>query len=602
MRLTAALVFVGGVVVFAPRQAVGAEPTDLVVVLTETGRTCDSGLPVLMRHPQAATYLPVLKRGISGRLLRAYRWEQRWLAARDGREVESAYLLLSSSQGGFPRFGFCLDDARKPGVGYVDLHQSQRPSGVFGAIDQIFPHELLHVIARQLAGESPAGGANQVHAIAVRTDPAVAFHEGFAEHIQALAIDDADAAPETAALATDRERRDRAERQLEAYRRALTARWAPAPRARLGFVMWFGSAEQALRYHGVKANRFGYEPAIPDRLLVPGDPYRAYLLENIMPGEIGGRRKAPGRLRASEGAVAAFFARLATANPVRQRFENAAFYEAFGTTASDVAPIENAYLKIFTVLAEARPFNVVAFARSYSTRFPDEANVVRDMARDIGLDLDAGAPELWILNDAFTTGTTLFDQYRGIPRAHTFDLNAASLVDLLGVPGMTRAVANAILFGAPFEALDDLARVPGVTPALLGRFRQMGAAMTAMMADTVEEDAVLSLRAIFMPTIWRAVAWIAVGAAAGGVLYRSVRRVRVWRLVAIGTTAAFSGLAAAWILETTWWMPATIPLVVFACPAAAWQLAHKRPREAARVFVGWLLATLPTLAITRPMG
>lgn len=414
-----------------------AEPNDLIVVLTDTGRTCQSGLPVLTSHPQSARYLPALTTGVSGRLLRAYRLQQRWLAAREGRAVEPAYLLLSSNQGGFPRTGFCLDEIAKPEAGFVDLQASQRISGAFGAIDQIFPHEQLHIILRQLAGEPPVGGANQVHAIGVRTDPQVAFNEGFAEHIQVLAIDDAEALPETAALRNDIERRARADRQLEAYRQTLAARWAPAARYRLGFVLWFGSAEQVLRYHGVKDNRFAWEPAIPERLLVPRDPYGAYLVENVVPGDAGQPRKSQGRLRATEGVVAAFFLRLVIAPTTQHRYEDAAFYHAFGTDAGAVPPIENAYLKVFTVLAEAKAFDIAAFARAYRARFPVEADTVQRVADDVGLDLEHDAPALWVLNNAFTTGTTLFDQYRGVPRAHTFDLNAASLVDLLGVPGMT---------------------------------------------------------------------------------------------------------------------------------------------------------------------
>ncbi len=572
------------------------------MVLADTGRTCQEGLPVLTRHPQAERYLPVLTTGLSGRLVRAYRLEQQWLAARDGRKVEPAYLLLSSSQGGFPRTGFCLDEEAKPKAGFVDLQASQRPSGVFGAIDQIFPHEQLHVILHQLAGEAPAGGANQVHAIGVRTDPSVAFNEGFAEHIQVMAIDDPEAQPDTAALRTDRERRARADRQMEAYRRTLTARWAPAARPRLGFVLWFGSAEQALRYHGVKDNRFAFAPAIPERLLGPGDPYGAYLVENVVPGDAGEPRKSQGRLRATEGVVAAFFVRLVSAAPTQHRYEDAAFYEAFGTSANAVPPVENAYLKVFTVMAEAKVFDVVAFARAYRARFPAEADIVLRVAGEIGLDLDHDATEVWMLNNAFTTGTTLFDQFRGIPRAHTFDLNAASLVDLLGVPGMTRPVADAILAGGPYQAATDLARVPGVSPVLASEFTRMSSAMATMMSNAAGEEDTLSLMAIFKPTIWRAVGWIVICAALSAAAYRMVRRQRPWRLALAGLGVALTGLSVAWVIETTWWMPVAIPLVAFAVPAATWQLARKQPREAALVLAAWSAATLPVLLLITPLG
>ena len=170
-QVVCATVLVAAGVLSAAATKVSAQSPELVVVLADTGRTCQSGLPVLTRHPQAEHYRPVLTTGMSGRLVRAYRLEQQWLAARDGRVIEPAYLLLSSNQGGFPRTGFCLDGEPKPQAGFVDLPASQRPSGAFGAIDQIFPHEQLHVILHQLAGEAPDGGANQVHAIGVRTDP-----------------------------------------------------------------------------------------------------------------------------------------------------------------------------------------------------------------------------------------------------------------------------------------------------------------------------------------------------------------------------------------------------------------------------------------------
>jgi hypothetical protein len=243
----------------------------------------------------------VLTRGFSGRLLRLYRWEQQYLARRDGRRIEPAFLLLSGHQGGFPRFGFCLGSERKPETAYVDLHREGAVDGRFGAMDQVFPHELLHVVLHQLAGEPPAGGANQVHVLGVRTDPFVAFNEGLAEHAQVASVDDPEASPATAALARDPGPVEVTERRLRAYRRALAARWSPATRARLGFLLWYNQAEQTLRYHAVKANRYVREPDVPARLLAPGDPYAAYLLGSVLPGDGRGPLKSPGRLRATEG-------------------------------------------------------------------------------------------------------------------------------------------------------------------------------------------------------------------------------------------------------------------------------------------------------------
>lgn len=579
--------------------AASVPPDDLLVVLADTGRTCGD-LPVLDVHPDASRHRAVLTRGFSGRLLRLYRWEQLYLHRRDGRTIEPAYLLLSDSQGGFPRYGFCLGDQPKPDVAYVDLHRDGDVEGRFGAMDQIFPHELLHIVLHHLAGEPPEGGANQVHALGVRTDPVVAFDEGFAEHAQVVAIDDADAAPATAALARDTDLFDRVHRRLREYERALTAWWAPAPRARLGFLLWYNQAEQALRYHGVKANLYAREPLVPAQVLVPGDPYRAYLLESVLPGNPLGPARSSGRLRSTEGVVSSVILQLVTASPIRDRREPQAFYEAFGARQDEVDPQANAYLKVFTVFAEHRTFDLLTFLGAFARRFPGDAAVVRQVARDAGLDIDhAPAPEIWLSNRAFTTGTTLFDQFRGVPRPHTFDLNAASRADLLGVPGVDLGLADAILRAAPFAHLDEVGEVAGMSPAVVGRLREMAEDMRRLRAASLEGEAVLNLQAIVMPSVWRGAGWLAVCWVAASVAYGAVRRLRWIRLALNGLLAAILGLGVAWILGPAWWVTAAVPLAACAAPAAAWQ-ALRRRRQTWRVVAAWTAASVPAVLLTVP--
>ncbi len=75
------------------------------------------------------------------------------------------------------------------------------------------------------------------------------------------------------------------------------------------------------------------------------------------------------------------------------------------------------------------------------------------------------APELWLLNDALMTGTSLFDQYRTLPRPHTFDVNAATVLDWMSVPGVTREQATALVNGTPYQTLDAVTAVaPGGRP------------------------------------------------------------------------------------------------------------------------------------------
>jgi hypothetical protein len=172
----------------------------LLVVLSDTGQIRD-GLPVLKPHPEGPAVAEALLKGFPLKLLRLYRYVQIYLNAGPNGRPEPAYLLFSSHQGGFPRFGFYLQDKLKKGTGYVDLFRTKELTGHFSAVDQIFPHELGHIIVRLLSGEPSPGGANQIHAIAVRTDPKVAFREGFAEHLQVMAVDDPEADPSTHALA-----------------------------------------------------------------------------------------------------------------------------------------------------------------------------------------------------------------------------------------------------------------------------------------------------------------------------------------------------------------------------------------------------------------
>jgi hypothetical protein len=577
-----------------------ADPPRLVI-LKETGTDRD-GLPVLARHPAPDPFLAVLERGFSGRLLDLYRLEQRFLVERDGGAIEPAYLLLSTHQGGFPRFGFWLGDERKTGVGYVDLHERSTLAGRFGAMDQIFPHELMHIIVRQLAGEAPEGGANQVHAIAVRTDPVTAFNEGFAEHAQVLAIDDEDAVPETRALAGDRAALARALWRLTAYRRALDARWSVAPPLRMGFILWFGQTEQVLRYHGVRANWFAHEADLPERLLTARGVYRAYLLDNILPGAADGPVKPAARLLSTEGVIAALFWRLAVSDPIRQRYREPAFYGRFGTKPESVSPIANAYLKIFAALDSGAPHDTVALVRSYTSLFPDESDAVRDVVESTGLKWPlTDHPEIWLASDGFFTGTTLFDQFRARPRPHTFDLNAASLVDLLSVEGMSRAAAEAILDHAPYQEIGDLRALRQVEPALLARLQGMAASMPKVRAAAAEEDASLSLTAIVEPYLWRAVLWIGVCAAAGALLYRTARPVWWPRLAVNGLAAAAVGLLSTWVFMTNPWLP-FLPLVAFGLPGAAWQVARFRSAAGAgAVLAAWFLACVPALVVTHPL-
>lgn len=463
----------------------------LLSVVAPSGRKRD-GLPVLVPDPGPdPAAADVLLKGFSGRLLRLYAMVQERLHREGGPPPEPAYLLFSGEEGGFARKGFYLGDRDKRHAGYVDLRAGSPLTGRFGAVDQIFPHELGHVIHGQLAGEPPPGGCNQVHAISLRSDPVVAFAEGFAEHLQVMAVDDPDAEPDTKALAADSAAEERMNDHLDRYLAEVQAE--PGPKGGLvnGFLRWFPGVEQAERYFAVKGNRFAFEPSLPERLLGTDDPYRAYLIEGVVPGRPGDAPKSPARAFSTEGFVSTFFVRLVCSPEVRERPADDGLYAAFGVTAADVGPLENAYLKVLHAIRTGQTHTLLQFLASYRRAFPDEEGLLADILGELlsGQDARPAAP-MWLACDRFSTGTSLFDQYRCAPRAHTFDLNAASAVDLVAVPGVNLELARSLLCRAPFADLQALAEVEGMTRATVERFRRMESRMAEVRSrpDEIVKD------------------------------------------------------------------------------------------------------------------
>jgi DNA uptake protein ComE-like DNA-binding protein len=418
-----------------------AQSTQLAV-LTTTGETRD-GLPVVAPLPDPGPHLDVLTRGFSGRLLHLWALEQEFLRRQTGTAPEPAYLVLSDRRGGFPQVGFYLGDIRKPDVGWVDLHRDSTLSGRLGALDQIFPHELMHVMVSQLAGPHRRSGGNQIHAVGVRTDPVTAFQEGFADHVQILAVDDPDAVPTTHRLPGDKAAVTRADEARHRYMRDLRGRWWPLERERLLFLMWYTKSEQVARYHGIKANVFAHAPVVPERLLTSADPYRAYLWNSVIPGEPDDPIRPVGALHVSKAST------------------------------------------------------TTELLRAWATLVPSDAADLDRVARAaLGDQPLPTAPEIWLANGALRTGTSLFDQYQQQPRLHTFDINAATQFDWHTVPGVSAPLAQRLLAGVPYASLDDLINSPDVPTAVRTDIAAMAVAMSTLEKGTGDEAESLGLWSI----------------------------------------------------------------------------------------------------------
>ncbi len=578
--------------------ASGTEPR--LVVLRDTGQERE-GLPVVEPHPEAAKWEAVLGTGYSGKLLRLYALEQEYLRRKAGTNVEPAYLVLSQHQGGFPRFGFYLNEVKKADAGWVDLHESSAISGRFGAMDQIFPHELLHVMLHQLVGEFPVSGANQVHAVGVRTDPVIAFDEGFAEHSQILAVDDPQAVTGTKTLIDNAAIEHRARTDVSRYVNDLSHWYMPCKPSQMRFLVWFSRSEQVLRYHAVKANEFAREASVPDSLWNRSDKYGAYLAHSVAPGDSESSPKSVPVMLSTEGVVAHLFWRWVTHPAIQDRKCGDDFYAAFGIQSDEVSPLENAYLKLITVLAEKRPHTTAELVLAYRELFPEEQADVDKLVRAVllGQDLPAVQPEIWLANPAFTTGTSLFDQFRGMPRSHTFDVNAASKMDWLTVPGVTAEQAEQLAAQAPFASLDDLGTRMKWSESQRQQLADMASEMDRLRAESGEEDSI-QIAQLLIPYLWRLLALVTCATICGAWLALRTGVQRWWTSTMIACVASLLVVTLAWIVTCPAWYPFLVPTVLGGTPWLLWRAAIRRKLwfVLQPLFV-WFAASIPALLITR---
>jgi hypothetical protein len=270
-----------------------------------------------------------------------------------------------------------------------------------------------------------------------------------------------------------------------------------------------------------------------------------------------------------------------------------------------VLPLDNLYLKIFYVLYVHKPLDVSTLIDVYGKTYPEDREALEKVASQTLIGRQhRKPPEIWLANHEFETGTSLFDQFRGLPRAHTFDLNAASLVDLLSIPGMKLPEAERLLEGGPYETLEHMLAENDLGVHLRGRIVDMSAHMDGLMAADPEDAADLQLSSILMPFLWRALFYWVLSAAAAAILYYYARRKEGgwYRAVLNGLAAALLGLSLSWLFYLSGgFLALCVPLAVFGIPGALWQLIRRKDRsEALRVFLAWAAASLPSFILLRP--
>jgi hypothetical protein len=249
---------------------------------------------------------------------------------------------------------------------------------------------------------------------------------------------------------------------------------------------------------------------------------------------------------------------------------------------------------------------VFEMVQDYVERFPEEKAWIDSLAAMVFLGpIDSPPPEFWMANRDFETGTTLFDQFRGLPRTHTFDLNAASVVDLISVPGVTPELARRILADVPYADVEDIRRVEGVSPELVARFVAMHDEMDVLRSELASEsEESLSINAILTPMIVRAGIILVLSALLGLILYIRLRRraglqpLPWYRLILNGFVIGSLGSMGGWILGLSGFGAIAMVGILCGVPGAVYQFAKHRRPAGLIVFGAWVLAAVPAAILT----
>ena len=431
------------------------------------------------------------------------------------------YLLLSNEEGGFARYGFWMEKAKGQRelvmAGYVDMVVDQRSVDT-GDFEEIFCHELGHLILRSLLGDLSHGPSRNMHQSMTVTDYPTAFDEGYAEHFQPLVRDST-----TNPLM----------RKIQAGTGAMDMD-----------LFWLSNFDGQLRTDGVKRNLFVHRKAPPE----PGkdsDPYRLFLEGETSTEFKPGSLKNGQQMMASEGVIATLFYRLANRESLRNPYRDAAFYGRFtegnrvasGDPKQAISPYENVNLKLFSAMRQIAPRAAdsgyplaIALINAYSRLFPEEAKSAYGVFLDttygatvsqeisslferaaaagrlgdldayrqnshtafsrleqitdrvakgeLALDANLG-PEIWLLNDNFKIAPAVWERERTLPLS--INLNTASEAELMTLPGVDLELATRITSSRDargyFRNLDEVGLIEGVSPALLQTLKQMAEKM-----------------------------------------------------------------------------------------------------------------------------
>lgn len=212
------------------------------------------------------------------------------------RQPAPTYLLRSTEEGGFARHGFWLESTGGSPVWHTDPYVDlivDKQSIDDGSFEEIFAHELGHVLLQRLIPRLPSGLSRAAHSSLAITDYPTAFDEGFAIHFQGLSR-----------VLTQNQKLKGADRGLD-FKPFLP--------------FWQSNIERTLRLRGMRENVF-IQHQLP-ALLQVGDATSLFDLTHFKNGQ---------QMLASEGVIATLFYHLQ--NQALDATQLAAFYKSLLTS------------------------------------------------------------------------------------------------------------------------------------------------------------------------------------------------------------------------------------------------------------------------------
>lgn len=247
-------------------------------------------------------------------------------------EPHPTWLYLSLEDGGYARSGFWLrtsdDEERYVAEPFVDLVVDDE-SIADGSFEEIFAHELGHVMLRRLVPRFPLGYSRTPHSAFAVTDPPTAFDEGFAIHFQGLSR-----------AFTRNERLRREDRGLD---------------GRPFVGTWLSNLDRAARIEGMRRNLF-----VHAQLPLAGETDAIAAREYSTLFDTA-KYKSGDQMMASEGVVATVFYRWlvpgeGSNTALTERYGR--LFEALGVLGRGEQPADTPIL--------------VRLVRSYAGLFPDQ--------------------------------------------------------------------------------------------------------------------------------------------------------------------------------------------------------------------------------------